>query len=65
MPFRVEEMSFKQGQEMTFTGKTKSGASSFSINIGHDSDNYALHFNPRFSHEHIVCNSLLDTHLRP
>ncbi|XP_014037346.1 galectin-2 [Salmo salar] len=58
MPFRVEEMSFKQGQEMTFTGKTKSGASSFSINIGHDSDNYALHFNPRFSHEHIVCNSL-------
>uniref|UniRef100_A0A674AIT7 Galectin n=1 Tax=Salmo trutta TaxID=8032 RepID=A0A674AIT7_SALTR len=31
---------------------------SFSINVGHDSDNYALHFNPRFSHGHIVCNSL-------
>ncbi|XP_029545529.1 galectin-2 [Salmo trutta] len=58
MPFRVEDMSFKQGQEMTFTGKTKSGASGFSINVGHDSDNYALHFNPRFSHGHIVCNSL-------
>uniref|UniRef100_A0A674AJ18 Galectin n=1 Tax=Salmo trutta TaxID=8032 RepID=A0A674AJ18_SALTR len=57
-PFRVEDMSFKQGQEMTLTGKTKSGASSFSINVGHDSDNYALHFNPRFSHGHIVCNSL-------
>uniref|UniRef100_A0A8C7N885 Galectin n=1 Tax=Oncorhynchus kisutch TaxID=8019 RepID=A0A8C7N885_ONCKI len=56
--FRVENMSFKQGQEMTFTGKTKSGASNFTINIGHDSDNYALHFNPRFNHGHIVCNSL-------
>uniref|UniRef100_A0AAZ3QHE3 Galectin n=1 Tax=Oncorhynchus tshawytscha TaxID=74940 RepID=A0AAZ3QHE3_ONCTS len=58
MTFRVENMSFKQGQEMTFTGKTKSGASNFTINIGHDSDNYALHFNPRFNHGHIVCNSL-------
>uniref|UniRef100_A0A4W5JZ01 Galectin n=1 Tax=Hucho hucho TaxID=62062 RepID=A0A4W5JZ01_9TELE len=58
MTFRVENMSFKQGQELTFTGKAKSGASNFSINIGHDSDNFALHFNPRFSHGHIVCNSL-------
>ncbi|XP_041723329.1 lectin, galactoside-binding, soluble, 2b [Coregonus clupeaformis] len=58
MAFRVENMSFKQGQEMTFTGKTKSGATKFSINIGHDSDNFALHFNPRFDNGQIVCNSL-------
>uniref|UniRef100_A0AAY5L3B1 Galectin n=1 Tax=Esox lucius TaxID=8010 RepID=A0AAY5L3B1_ESOLU len=30
----------------------------FSINIGHNSDNFALHFNPRFSSEKIVLNSL-------
>lgn len=33
----------------------------FSINIGHDADNIALHFNPRFIHNAgnnvIVCNS--------
>uniref|UniRef100_A0A8C7J736 Galectin domain-containing protein n=1 Tax=Oncorhynchus kisutch TaxID=8019 RepID=A0A8C7J736_ONCKI len=54
--FRVENMSFKQGQEMTFTGKTKSG---FHHNIGHDSDNYALNFNPRFNTDNRCCNSLL------
>lgn len=35
---------------------------SFAINIGHDGDNLALHFNPRFEHggdvNVIVCNSL-------
>ncbi|XP_010903322.1 lectin, galactoside-binding, soluble, 2b [Esox lucius] len=58
MAFRVENMSFKQGQELRITARSTPGASQFSINIGHNSDNFALHFNPRFSSEKIVLNSL-------
>ncbi|XP_067229610.1 lectin, galactoside-binding, soluble, 2b [Chanodichthys erythropterus] len=61
MVFTLNDMSFKAGMEMKISGKIKSGCQSFSINIGHDSDAIALHFNPRFN-EHgdintIVCNS--------
>ncbi|TSK62656.1 Galectin-1 [Bagarius yarrelli] len=42
-------------------GKVKSGCDFFSINIGHDKDFLALHFNPRFKYNKdrnvIVCNS--------
>lgn len=45
----------------------------FSINVGHDSDNIALHFNPRFTQSGdsrvIICNSNLggwgDEHREP
>ncbi|XP_062852975.1 lectin, galactoside-binding, soluble, 2b isoform X2 [Trichomycterus rosablanca] len=61
MVFTVKDMSFKAGQELTISGKTKSSSKVFSVNIGHDSDNIALHFNPRFVHDAgskvIVCNS--------
>ncbi|XP_073708234.1 lectin, galactoside-binding, soluble, 2b [Garra rufa] len=54
-------MSFKAGMAMKVTGKPKSGCEAFSINIGHDADNIALHFNPRFNKSGdtnvIVCNS--------
>ncbi|XP_027015498.1 lectin, galactoside-binding, soluble, 2b [Tachysurus fulvidraco] len=51
MVFTVKDMTFKAGQELTISGKPKSDCNLFSINIGHDSDNIALHFNPRFNHE--------------
>ncbi|KAF7711170.1 hypothetical protein HF521_000181 [Silurus meridionalis] len=61
MVFTVKDMTFKAGQELTISGKPKSGCSLFSINIGHDSNNIALHFNPRFNYQSdsniIVCNS--------
>ncbi|XP_048056778.1 lectin, galactoside-binding, soluble, 2b [Megalobrama amblycephala] len=61
MVFTLKDMSFKAGMEMKISGKIKPGCVSFSINIGHDTDAIALHFNPRFN-EHgdtntIVCNS--------
>ncbi|XP_034044080.1 lectin, galactoside-binding, soluble, 2b isoform X2 [Thalassophryne amazonica] len=54
----VKEMSFKMGQELKIRVKLKDYCNSFSINIGHDSDNIALHFNPRFGQGVIVCNCL-------
>uniref|UniRef100_A0A672REF5 Galectin n=1 Tax=Sinocyclocheilus grahami TaxID=75366 RepID=A0A672REF5_SINGR len=51
------DMSFKAGMEMKITGKTKPGCEAFSINIGHDADTVALHFNPRFNSNVVVCNS--------
>ncbi|XP_063061626.1 beta-galactoside-binding lectin-like [Engraulis encrasicolus] len=56
----VKNMSFKTGQEMKITGKATS-ATGFSINIGHNEESVALHFNPRFcahgDSNTIVCNS--------
>ncbi|XP_016097655.1 lectin, galactoside-binding, soluble, 2b [Sinocyclocheilus grahami] len=61
MVFTIKDMSFKAGMEMKVTGKTKPGCEAFSINIGHDADTVALHFNPRFNSmgdsNVIVCNS--------
>ncbi|KAJ3614951.1 hypothetical protein NHX12_018520 [Muraenolepis orangiensis] len=51
-------MSFKEGMEFKIRLKPKDDADSFSINFGHDSDNIALHFNPRFNENVIVCNSM-------
>ncbi|XP_030638520.1 lectin, galactoside-binding, soluble, 2b [Chanos chanos] len=64
MVLTVKDMTFEPGKELKICGKPKSGCSVFSINIGHDCDTIALHFNPRFDHgsDHhiIVCNSLRD-----
>ncbi|KAK1798852.1 hypothetical protein P4O66_007133, partial [Electrophorus voltai] len=61
MVLTVKDMMFKAGQELSISGKVKSGCEKFSINIGHDADNIALHFNPRFCYNGdtniIVCNS--------
>ncbi|XP_072539608.1 beta-galactoside-binding lectin-like [Salminus brasiliensis] len=61
MVFTVKDMSFKAGQELTISGKVKSDCELFSVNIGHNSDSIALHFNPRFCYGSdnnlIVCNS--------
>ncbi|KAL6455564.1 hypothetical protein MHYP_G00354150 [Metynnis hypsauchen] len=59
--FTIKDLNFVAGQELTVAGKVKSGCSLFSINIGHDFNALALHFNPRFKHHKdkkvIVINS--------
>ncbi|XP_037103618.1 lectin, galactoside-binding, soluble, 2b [Syngnathus acus] len=55
---KVMGMSFKEGQEFKIRVKPKDDCNRFSINIGHDSDNIALHFNPRFDQSAIICNSM-------
>ncbi|XP_074554050.1 lectin, galactoside-binding, soluble, 2b [Halichoeres trimaculatus] len=45
---KVTDMTFKEGQEFKIRVKPSDDCASFSINIGHDPDNIALHFNPRF-----------------
>uniref|UniRef100_A0A674NW34 Galectin n=1 Tax=Takifugu rubripes TaxID=31033 RepID=A0A674NW34_TAKRU len=61
-PQNVRDMSFKEGKELKVRVKPSDCCSNFSINIGHDPDNLALHFNPRFDFGHdvntIVMNSL-------
>ncbi|XP_026216042.1 lectin, galactoside-binding, soluble, 2b [Anabas testudineus] len=54
----VKDMTFKEGHEFKIRIKPNDSCSSFAINIGHDSENIALHFNPRFEAGSIVCNSL-------
>ncbi|XP_061536161.1 lectin, galactoside-binding, soluble, 2b [Phycodurus eques] len=55
---KVKDMTFKEGQEFKICIKPKDDCSRFAINIGHDSENIALHFNPRFDDSVIVCNSM-------
>ncbi|KAB5584539.1 hypothetical protein PHYPO_G00108730 [Pangasianodon hypophthalmus] len=61
MVFTIDDLDFTAGQDLTIAGKVKSGCDYFSINIGHDKDSLALHFNPRFKYNKdrnvIVCNS--------
>merc|ERR550519_3344777 len=58
---KVYDMAIKEGNEFKIRVKPKDDAEAFSINIGHDEDNIALHFNPRFDlngdSNVIVCNS--------
>ncbi|CAJ1052932.1 beta-galactoside-binding lectin-like [Xyrichtys novacula] len=44
----ITDMGFVSGQELKIRAKPSDDCNSFSINIGHDADNIALHFNPRF-----------------
>ncbi|XP_017557614.2 beta-galactoside-binding lectin-like [Pygocentrus nattereri] len=61
MVFTIKDLNFEAGQELTVAGKVNSSCSHFSINIGHDFNSLALHFNPRFKHQKdkkvIVINS--------
>ncbi|XP_060774023.1 lectin, galactoside-binding, soluble, 2b [Neoarius graeffei] len=60
--FTVQDMTFKAGDDLVISGKPKSECNIFSINIGHNADDIALHFNPRFcsggDSNVVVCNSL-------
>ncbi|KAK9540906.1 hypothetical protein VZT92_003324 [Zoarces viviparus] len=51
---KVTDMTFKEGQEFKIRIKPKDDCSSFAINIGHDSDNIALHINPRFDDSNVI-----------
>uniref|UniRef100_A0A3Q0SKJ7 Galectin n=2 Tax=Heroini TaxID=318529 RepID=A0A3Q0SKJ7_AMPCI len=51
-------MSIKLGNELKIRVKPSENCESFAINIGHDPENIAMHFNPRFSSNNIVYNSL-------
>uniref|UniRef100_A0AAQ4PLM8 Galectin n=2 Tax=Gasterosteus aculeatus TaxID=69293 RepID=A0AAQ4PLM8_GASAC len=55
-------MTFKEGQEFKVRIRPQDSCSSFAINIGHDSENVAMHFNARFDCQGdtntIVFNSL-------
>ncbi|TDH15681.1 hypothetical protein EPR50_G00011860 [Perca flavescens] len=54
----IKDMTFKEGQEFKIRVKPKDDCNSFAINFGHDSENIALHFNPRFDSNTIIFNSL-------
>ncbi|KAG7253783.1 hypothetical protein CRUP_008083, partial [Coryphaenoides rupestris] len=56
----ISKMTFKEGAELTISLRLNCDCTRFIINIGHDSENLALHFNPRFDKNQIVCNSLLN-----
>ncbi|XP_073323480.1 lectin, galactoside-binding, soluble, 2b [Pagrus major] len=45
---RVSNMTFKEGHEFKVRVKPNEDSNSFAINIGHDAENIAMHFNPRF-----------------
>ncbi|XP_056265036.1 lectin, galactoside-binding, soluble, 2b [Pseudoliparis swirei] len=45
---KITNMTFKEGQEFKVRIKPDGDCDSFAINIGHDADNIAMHFNPRF-----------------
>uniref|UniRef100_A0A8C7Y0H6 Galectin n=1 Tax=Oryzias sinensis TaxID=183150 RepID=A0A8C7Y0H6_9TELE len=57
----IQNMSFRLGQSMAIVGTIKSDAADFSVNIGNNDQNIALHLNPRFDafgdRDTIVCNS--------
>ncbi|GAA6222225.1 beta-galactoside-binding lectin-like [Lates japonicus] len=59
---KVIDMAFKEGQEFKVRVRPKDDCNSFAINIGHDSENIAMHFNPRFDCggdvNTIICNSV-------
>nr|WCO08197.1 galectin family member 2b [Lateolabrax maculatus] len=46
---KVKDMTFKEGNEFKIRIKPKDDCNSFAINIGHDPENIAMHFNPRFA----------------
>nr|XP_046271941.1 beta-galactoside-binding lectin-like isoform X2 [Scatophagus argus] len=59
MDMIIKTMSFKVWQTLTIVGVPKAGIPRFSVNIGPDEDDIALHINPRFDgcSRKVVCNS--------
>ncbi|XP_015229513.1 lectin, galactoside-binding, soluble, 2b [Cyprinodon tularosa] len=59
---KVKDMTFKMGQELKVRVRPDDDSERFAINIGHDPENIAMHFNPRFDYggaeNIIVCNSM-------
>ncbi|XP_036976725.1 lectin, galactoside-binding, soluble, 2b [Acanthopagrus latus] len=45
---KIRDMTFKEGHEFKVRIKPKDDCNTFAINIGHDADNIAMHFNARF-----------------
>ncbi|XP_054460454.1 lectin, galactoside-binding, soluble, 2b [Anoplopoma fimbria] len=45
---KIHDMTIKEGHEFKIRIKPKENCDSFAINIGHDPENIAMHFNPRF-----------------
>ncbi|XP_053707830.1 beta-galactoside-binding lectin-like [Synchiropus splendidus] len=55
---QIKNMVFKVGQTLTVTGIPNGGATSrFSLNIGYNEQDIALHVNPRFESNTVVCNT--------
>ncbi|XP_020838203.1 galectin-2 isoform X2 [Phascolarctos cinereus] len=50
-------MELKKGMMLKLKGKINDDASWFAINLGSGPQDLALHFNPRFEENIIVCNS--------
>ncbi|KAM9314618.1 lectin, galactoside-binding, soluble, 2b [Pholidichthys leucotaenia] len=44
----IHDLAFREGLELKLRLKPDEDAERFAVNIGHDADNIALHFNPRF-----------------
>ncbi|KAK6471578.1 galectin-2-like [Huso huso] len=59
--FEVKNVDLKVGDKLKLKGKISDDASMFCIDMGKDSNELALHFNPRFHDDAagtvIVCNS--------
>nr|XP_046271934.1 beta-galactoside-binding lectin-like isoform X2 [Scatophagus argus] len=61
MDMIIKTMSFKVWQTLTIVGVPKAGIKEFSVNIGPDEEDIALHINPRFNIHYdenkVVCNT--------
>ncbi|XP_043823963.1 galectin-2 isoform X2 [Dromiciops gliroides] len=53
----IYHMELKKGMALKLKGKINDDTSRFTIDLGQDPGNIALHFNPRFDENVIVCNS--------
>ncbi|XP_053545017.1 galectin-2 [Bombina bombina] len=55
--FEVVNLELKSGDSLKIKGKLPGDAKKFSMNIGRNASDVALHFNPRLNENTIVCNS--------
>ncbi|XP_072889801.1 galectin-2-like [Hemitrygon akajei] len=64
MALEIHNVGMKVGDTLKIKGKISDDANRFSLNLGNNSENIALHFNPRFDDTAdgavIVCNSKCD-----